>query len=71
MACEAVHDVEQGATGALLLFSDWPSEPLVDQRVVRQRVSSKYRPGHFCERELPVLLAVRSQVERPPGGHPP
>ncbi|MBJ6762689.1 endonuclease V [Myxococcaceae bacterium JPH2] len=67
LACVDVHYVEDGATGALLLFSDWTSETLADQRVVRLPAPAEYRPGHFYERELPVLIALLSQVEQPLG----
>jgi deoxyribonuclease V len=65
LACADVHYLEHEAHGALLLFPDWAAVAPTDQRLVRLPSPAEYRPGHFYERELPVLLALLAQVEHP------
>ncbi len=65
LACVDVHYREHEAQGALLLFAGWDAASATDRRLVRLSPVAEYRPGHFYERELPVLLALLGQVEHP------
>ena len=65
LACTDVHYLEHEAHGALLLFTGWAAAAATGQRVVRLPSPAEYRPGHFYERELPVLLALIAQVNQP------
>ena len=64
LACVDVHYGEHEAQGALLLFPDWDSAAATEQRLVRVSPVAEYRPGHFYERELPVLRSLLGQVEQ-------
>ena len=66
LACVDVHYEEHESRGALLLFADWAAGAATEQHVVRLPAAAGYRPGHFYERELPVLLALLAQVGPPP-----
>ncbi len=63
LACVDVHYLEHEAHGALLLFPSWDAAVATDRRVVRLPSPAEYKPGHFYERELPVVLALLAQVE--------
>lgn len=65
LACVDVHYREHEARGALLLFTDWAATASTEQCLVRLPAAAEYRPGHFYERELPVLLALLAQVDQP------
>jgi deoxyribonuclease V len=65
LACVDVHYQEHEARGALLLFADWAAAVSTEQRLVHLPAVAEYQPGHFYERELPVLLALLSQVDQP------
>lgn len=65
LACTDVHYREHEAQGAILLFADWPAAVPAAQHVVRLPTVAAYRPGHFYERELPVLLALIARVDQP------
>lgn len=65
LACADVHYREREAQGALLLFANWSAATSTEQRLVHLPAASEYRPGHFYERELPVLLALLAQVNQP------
>jgi len=65
LACVDVHYLEHEARGALLLFPDWTAEAATEQHVVHVPSPAGYRPGHFYERELPVLRALLARVARP------
>ncbi|EPX63712.1 hypothetical protein D187_006121 [Cystobacter fuscus DSM 2262] len=65
LACVDVHYQEHETRGALLLFADWAATASTEQRLVHLPAAAEYQPGHFYERELPVLLALLSQVDQP------
>ncbi|MFY0574698.1 endonuclease V [Cystobacter fuscus] len=65
LACVDVHYQEHEARGALLLFADWATAVSTEQRLVHLPAAAEYQPGQFYERELPVLLALLSQVDQP------
>jgi deoxyribonuclease V len=65
LACADVHYREHEAQGALLLFTDWGAAAATEQHLVRLPAAAEYRPGHFYERELPVLLALLARVDQP------
>ncbi|MBS2032066.1 MAG: endonuclease V [Deltaproteobacteria bacterium] len=58
LACTDVHYREHDAHGAALFFRAWTDAVAADRRTVRVPAPREYRPGHFYERELPVLLAL-------------
>ena len=66
LACVDVHYEEHEAHGALLLFAEWSAPAAAARHQVRLPAAAEYRPGHFYERELPVLLALLTQAGPPP-----
>jgi len=66
IACLDAAYSETSAGGACALFPTWDAAEPVHVLTYRQGVAAAYEPGSFYKRELPILLAVLNQLERPP-----
>jgi len=58
---------ETAASAACVLFPAWDAAAPLRVVTTRQGAAPAYEPGAFYKRELPILLAVLEQLERPPG----
>jgi deoxyribonuclease V len=58
---------DSAASAACVLFPTWGAATPLRVLTTRQGAAPAYEPGAFYKRELPLLLAVLDQLERPPG----
>src|SRR5215831_14465093 len=66
IACLDAAYSDTSASGACALFSTWDAAKPVRVLTYRQGAAAAYQPGSFYKRELPILLAILKQLERPP-----
>jgi deoxyribonuclease V len=66
-ACLDAAYTETAASAACVLFPAWDAVAPLRVLTTRQGAAPAYEPGAFYKRELPLLLAVLDQLERPPG----
>jgi len=58
-----IHYFENKANAAGLLFEDWTSEEVHQQRVVTLENVAPYESGQFYKRELPCILKLLEEID--------
>ena len=66
LVCLDVHYTNETAAAAAIEFNHWGSESSVRQHLAYRENFGDYVPGEFYKRELPLLVAVLSEVKHKP-----